>query len=281
MKESTDTNKIPCTVAILTYNSGETLRRCLESVKDFEEIIICDGGSVDDTLSIAREFGCSIIEQDEKYKYDNNKIADFSGVRNQTIEAASYRWYLYVDSDEYLTPELVEEVREIASKPADFACAVFNMPRKYSLDDKLIECASTYPNYHTRLFNLDYVTGFIKTVHERINRKPDVQVCKLVNSSIVPLESDYENMAKKQAYYLGIEKQRKLRLTRSQLVSSLRGPLRVILVRLVKIVLARLLCRGTKLPFRNEFAGIRYQLGLVKIIVTTLFRRQEGNKIKI
>ena len=31
---------VPCTVSVLTHNSGETLRRALESVKDFEEIII-------------------------------------------------------------------------------------------------------------------------------------------------------------------------------------------------------------------------------------------------
>ena len=51
-----DDTKLPCTVAILTFNSGKSLKRALESVKDFEDILICDGGSTDDTVEIARAF---------------------------------------------------------------------------------------------------------------------------------------------------------------------------------------------------------------------------------
>ena len=39
--------KINCSVGILTFNSEETLLKCLESVSDFSEIIICDGGNTD------------------------------------------------------------------------------------------------------------------------------------------------------------------------------------------------------------------------------------------
>ena len=55
--------KIPCSVGILTLNSGQALRRCLDSLKDFAEIIICDGNSTDNTLEIAREYGAKIVKQ--------------------------------------------------------------------------------------------------------------------------------------------------------------------------------------------------------------------------
>jgi glycosyltransferase involved in cell wall biosynthesis len=51
--------KIRCSVGILTYNSGKNLRRALESVKNFSNIIIADGGSTDDTLQIAAEYGAA------------------------------------------------------------------------------------------------------------------------------------------------------------------------------------------------------------------------------
>ena len=55
--------KIPCSVSILTLNSANGLRACLESLKDFGEIIICDGNSTDDTRDIARSFGAKVIKQ--------------------------------------------------------------------------------------------------------------------------------------------------------------------------------------------------------------------------
>ena len=86
-------NMIPCTVGILTKNSGLSLRRTLESVKDFLEIIICDGGSTDDTIAIAREYGARIVPQNKEFLDTDGYIQDFSAVRNQTLAAATFDWY--------------------------------------------------------------------------------------------------------------------------------------------------------------------------------------------
>ena len=43
-------------VVIHTYNSEKYLERCLESVKDADEIIICDMHSKDRTIEIAEKF---------------------------------------------------------------------------------------------------------------------------------------------------------------------------------------------------------------------------------
>ena len=48
-------------VAINTYNSEKTLRACLDSVKDFDEILVCDMYSEDRTLEIAEEYGAKIF----------------------------------------------------------------------------------------------------------------------------------------------------------------------------------------------------------------------------
>ena len=55
--------KIACTVEILTWNSEKTLKACLESVKDFDDIIILDGNSTDKTLEIANNYRARIIKQ--------------------------------------------------------------------------------------------------------------------------------------------------------------------------------------------------------------------------
>ena len=59
---ATQKERINATVGILTFNSGKVLRRALESVSDFDDILLCDGGSTDDTLEIARAVGARVMQ---------------------------------------------------------------------------------------------------------------------------------------------------------------------------------------------------------------------------
>ena len=54
-----DENKI--SVVINTYNAERDLEQVLEAVKDFDEVLICDMESTDNTLDIARKHGCRIV----------------------------------------------------------------------------------------------------------------------------------------------------------------------------------------------------------------------------
>ena len=63
-------NKI--SIVIPTYNNKDDLALCLSSIKKQEypkekiEILICDGGSTDDTLSIAKKFYCKIVHNKKR-----------------------------------------------------------------------------------------------------------------------------------------------------------------------------------------------------------------------
>ena len=82
-------------VCMIVKNAQGTLYRCLDSVKQIaDEIIVCDTGSTDRTIEIAREYTdqvCSIPWED-----------DFAAARNHSIEKASKDWVLWIDADEYL-----------------------------------------------------------------------------------------------------------------------------------------------------------------------------------
>ncbi|MBT4178894.1 MAG: glycosyltransferase, partial [Campylobacteraceae bacterium] len=49
-------SKIKASVYIICQNEEIHIKRVLESIKDFDEIIIVDSGSTDKTLEIAKEY---------------------------------------------------------------------------------------------------------------------------------------------------------------------------------------------------------------------------------
>lgn len=145
-------NKIPATVRVLTLNSAKTLRRALESVKDFDEILIFDGNSTDSTLDIAREYGARIEKQFPDRNESNIIIQDWSELVNRVIKTAKRDWIFYIDSDEAASPGLVQEIREIASNP-EIKNYIYQIPNKIIYKDRIVKYAISYPGYQDRFFN--------------------------------------------------------------------------------------------------------------------------------
>ena len=116
-------------VVINTLNADRLLEKCLESVKDADEIIICDMHSEDKTIEIAENFGCKIVYHE--------RTGIVEPARNWAMEQASGDWILVLDADELVTPELWAYLKEYAQNPKDgyYACS---MPRKTSLDGKIL-----------------------------------------------------------------------------------------------------------------------------------------------
>ncbi|MCM1153457.1 MAG: glycosyltransferase family 2 protein [Muribaculum sp.] len=89
-------------IVIHTYNASMHLDRVLESVKGFDEVIVADMESTDDTVDIARRHGARVIVYPKK----NFTIPEI--YREKAIHAASCPWVLVVDADELVTPQLRE-----------------------------------------------------------------------------------------------------------------------------------------------------------------------------
>lgn len=267
--------KIPCSVGVLTCNNALTLERALESVKDFDDLIVLDGGSTDATLDIARRFNARVLEQDRTYTNAEGRITDFAAVRNQHLAAAKHKWFLYIDSDEFLSQEAAEEIRAIVARPrSDRDPLIYDVPRKTVVDGICIDCATAYPSYQKRFFNLDGVTGFIKPVHERINPKPGVVVAKLVHPEYVPLDLTRTEFYAKQRRYLAIEVERHKNDTRTEwLRGVVWGSLRSTLSYLYRHAKLILFCRGTKMPLWVEWMHHWYNWKLVTLTGAKYFRR--------
>lgn len=252
--------KIECSVGIIVFNRASTLETTLRSVKDFDEIIVCDGGSVDGTLELAKKYGCKIIEQDVRYKRADGSISDFSGVRNQTLEASTNDWFLFIDSDEYLSNDSVEEIRRIV-KEAKPKYRVYDMPRKFVHKNNIIDCAVAYPCYQTRFFHKEAVEKFRRNVHERIVVKENYSKGTLMSPTLVPL-APFEEMLRKGDYYLSIE-EKKVTTFRNWFFYIFLKTIASSLLSLAKLLKVIFFCRGRKMPLYNEFARHRYNFKLI------------------
>lgn len=259
-----DTEKIPCSVEILTRNSALTLERCLDSVKEFAEIIVLDGNSTDGTQDLARSYGCRIMRQYETAE-PNVRIMDYSEVRNKGLKAALYDWFLYIDSDEYLSLEAAEEIRSIAESPRPKAF-IWWQPRKYVLSGQVIECATTYPNRQIRFFHRQYVAKFIKPIHERIETKPGVAIGMLRGVEYLPLETSADLEARWERYIIlerkmvaGRPFQKRLRMAWRQLS--------LFLLYTLRYIRNIFFCRGKKMPFSYEWMRHKHLLKLALLMI--------------
>jgi dolichol-phosphate mannosyltransferase len=96
------------TVLILALNEGENLRKLLPQLKthvervsnDFE-IVIVDGGSTDDTLSVATSLGCRVVRQSRP---------GYGQALREGIAACSRPFILTLDADMSHPPSYLEEM---------------------------------------------------------------------------------------------------------------------------------------------------------------------------
>lgn len=99
---------VDITVIILTYNEEIHIRRCLENVCPIaKKVYVVDSPSTDRTVDICNEFeNVEVIV----HKYPGNQAEQFNwALDNLKIDT---EWILRLDADEYLMPELVEELKE-------------------------------------------------------------------------------------------------------------------------------------------------------------------------
>ena len=105
-------------VVITTYNSEETVQRCLDSVGFADEIVVLDSFSEDNTMTILEQAGAVIKQQ---------KFKGFAQQKQDAINMASHRWILLLDSDEYLSESAQQAIKNWQSEAAD--AQGYSLPR--------------------------------------------------------------------------------------------------------------------------------------------------------
>ena len=132
-------------ISIICYNEEKKIRRCLESVKWADEIVILDSFSTDNTLNICREYTGKIFQ----HKFDGHIQQ-----KNRAIGHCSSEWIFCIDADEVVTDELRQSILSLDLDKNDIRG--YYSARKVFYIGKWINHGGWYPDYKVRLINKNF-----------------------------------------------------------------------------------------------------------------------------
>ncbi len=108
-------DKISIVVAV--YNAEKTLKKCIDSLLNqtyrFTEIILVNDCSKDGSLKICEEYAS---HNENVIVVNNPENQGVSATRNNGIEAATGKYICFVDSDDYVEPNYLEQLHYYAEK---------------------------------------------------------------------------------------------------------------------------------------------------------------------
>jgi glycosyltransferase involved in cell wall biosynthesis len=89
---------------IITKDAAVTLTDTLNSLKSFNEVIILDNGSQDNTEAIARQY--------KNVSFHTDTFDGFGPTKNKAIQLSKNNWILSLDADESVSEELLASIKQ-------------------------------------------------------------------------------------------------------------------------------------------------------------------------
>lgn len=88
----------------MTKDEEANIETCLRALTDFDEVFVVDSDSTDRTVALAESLGATVVPFTWNGAYPKKK--------QWCLESLPFRnaWAMYVDGDEIVTPELVDEI---------------------------------------------------------------------------------------------------------------------------------------------------------------------------
>lgn len=143
-------------VTVLAKNSQQYLGRVLQALIPFGEVVLYDTGSTDQTLELAKAFS--------NVRIISAPFIGFGPTHNQASTAAQCDWILSVDSDEIVTPEMVQAIDRLSLDPQ----TVYSFPRHNYFNGRFIKGCGWYPDRQIRLYHRKNTRFSEALVHESI-----------------------------------------------------------------------------------------------------------------
>lgn len=103
-------------VVVPVYNVERYVGQCLESILSQSytnlEIIIVNDGSKDSSADICKRYAAL----DDRILLINKENGGLSSARNAALDKVHGKYLMYVDSDDYIKPEMIKNMVDVAEK---------------------------------------------------------------------------------------------------------------------------------------------------------------------
>lgn len=202
-------------VVIIVKNAQNTILKCLNSIKDFGEIILLDNKSTDDTLKIAKKFQ----ENHTNLKIYESEFIGFGPLKNLAISYASNDWIFNIDSDEILEKEALEELKTIKINQNN----ILSFPRKNLYNDTWIKACGWWPDRVFRIFNKNHTLFNENLVHESLIIKNDTKKISLNNAILHYAFKDISSLLDKLQRYSSLWAEQNLQKESGNFKAIVRG----------------------------------------------------------
>lgn len=154
-------------VCIIAKNEEKNLKRCLNALADFDEIVLVDNESTDNSVSIAKEF--------KNVKVFSSPFIGFGKLKQFAVNLASNDWVFCVDADEVIDFNSLEILKNL-----DFSdiTKIYAINRKNYYKNEWIKTCGFYPDYIVRIFNKTHTNYDDANVHESVSIKDNSKLIK-------------------------------------------------------------------------------------------------------
>jgi len=179
------------------------------------DVVVLDSGSTDKTVDIARTLGAKVVSIEWQ---------GYGKTKNLAIEYVKHPWILSIDADEVLTPELIEELKDIKLDKNNIYA--INILPNYC--GHWIKHSGWYPSYKKRLYYTPEVQWDDREVHENLTWSGTKEIVRLKNPLHHYSYRTAEDHRRKGDHYakLGarhlVEKNKKVPLVKQYLAPSFR-----------------------------------------------------------
>ncbi|EKM7175032.1 glycosyltransferase family 2 protein [Cronobacter sakazakii] len=177
-------------VVMIAKNAASLLPDCLASVSWADEIVVLDSGSSDDTVAVATAAGAKVFTESDWQGY---------GIQRQRAQQyASGDYILMIDTDERVTPELAQAIRQVLEQPDPQA--VYSIARRNLFLGRFMRHSGWYPDRVTRLYARERYRYNDNQVHESLDA-PGARVVTLSGDLLHLTCRDFASFQRKQLNY--------------------------------------------------------------------------------
>ncbi len=152
--------RVPVSVIITVMNEAIHIERCVDSLRWADEVFVVDGGSTDDTVSLARATGAAVF---------SNPWVGYAAQKNWALLNLPLRhdWVLFLDADEVVTEELGRDIERVVERQED-RCDAYFVNRRMVFLGRWLRHVWWYPDCTVRLVRRGPGCAFEdRSVHER------------------------------------------------------------------------------------------------------------------